>query len=410
MSEFKLSVTPLIHDTVVWRHMEFDLPWFFVYGLAVTNKGTILAAAEGRIAPRDESPHHLVLKRSTDGGKTWSKSLFIEYSDSSFWKILGEPDRLECWANGALLANRLTGRVFYFYQLDEGAPCGRNIRRFTRNFYRFSDDDGITWSDRIEITELLNVREDGSQNRNADGNPVLNEYGFPCDSLGRSMHIAGPGHGIQLSCGRLLMHFWNRKAIATEDGPVPEENRNYGLSLIYSDDNGLSWQSGPPFGHELGCNESRIADLMNGYLYVNARTSNTSPTSRGILRGSERGLKWECMGIDPNLPPFAPTDAGLISIWRDKQVILLLTHPADPLHRKDLTLSASFDNGKSWPENHILANGGASYSDIVELPDGSVGILYGKGDAFGYDVDHAPMHEGFDVCFSRLRLSLSCRE
>src|SRR5690606_1783468 len=128
-------------------------------GLGVTRAGRLLAFAEARIdSGHVETPHHLALKRSTDLGATWSESILVERSDGSYWQSQGEPERRECWANPAALVERSTGRVFVFYALNEGEHDGKKMQRYTRNFYRYSDDDGLTWSPRVDITDLLNAK------------------------------------------------------------------------------------------------------------------------------------------------------------------------------------------------------------------------------------------------------------
>ena len=92
---------PFINEQVVWDEGEGGIGPHFVYGLAATRKGTALAFCEGRVVPGNNHPHHLLLKRSTDSGKTWSPDIFIERSDGAFFKnveeegsgMLGEPGR-----------------------------------------------------------------------------------------------------------------------------------------------------------------------------------------------------------------------------------------------------------------------------------------------------------------------------
>jgi hypothetical protein len=61
-----------------------------------------------------------------------------------------------------------------------------------------------------------------------------------------------------------------------------------------------------------------------------------------------------------------------------------------------LTISASTDDGKTWQIHHPVHEEGANYSDLVALPDGRIGLLYGKGEA---------ARAGFDVRFFSFGLS-----
>jgi sialidase-1 len=385
-------------ETEVWRDRENGMAVHFVYGLISTRGGDILAFSEARIGSgNDDTPHHLAMKRSTDLGATWSESTLIERADGSYWRANGQPDRLECWANPAALFDRSTGRVFVFYALNEGAQNGKNLQRYTRNFYRFSDNEGKTWSPRVDITDLLNAKADGTPNRDGNGEWIRDANGFPCDYLGRAFHMPGPGHGLQLKSGRLLMQFWNRTAIGTDAGPVPRDQRAYGLRILYSDDGGTVWKTGPAFGENLGPTESRLVELDDGSLYLNARVDGPGNTERrrAIYIGNDQGLSWKAQGFDTQMPPYTTVDSGLISVRRDNRQILLLSRAGDSRRRTDLTLSVSLDGGKNWIQHRKVSDGGANYSDLVELKDGSIGLLYGDGPS---------AHTGFAVKFIRFNL------
>jgi hypothetical protein len=148
---------PFINEQVVWGPGEDGIGPHFVYGLTLTKKGTVLAFCEGRITPGDHTPHHLLLKRSVDSGRTWSDDTFIERSDGAFFKNVEEGGNTECWANPAAVVDQKTGRAFIFYVLNEGSKD----QKWSRVFYRYSDDDGKTWlpdashGGRIEITSIF---------------------------------------------------------------------------------------------------------------------------------------------------------------------------------------------------------------------------------------------------------------
>jgi hypothetical protein len=131
---------------------EAGLKAHHIFALCRSEKGTVLAFCEGRIEPDDLDPHHVLLKRSTDRGATWGKDIFVERSDGR-----------ESFANPTPVVDRRTGRIFLFYALNID-----NQR--SQVFYRTSDDDGVTWSDRTDVTRLF------------DGDP-----------LERPFHLPGPG-------------------------------------------------------------------------------------------------------------------------------------------------------------------------------------------------------------------------
>jgi sialidase-1 len=50
-----------------------------------------------------------------------------------------------------------------------------------------------------------------------------------------------------------------------------------------------------------------------------------------------------------------------------------------------MTLKMSYDEGKTWEKSLILFSGPAAYSDLVKLPDGSIGCLFEAGNKNPYE-------------------------
>jgi len=339
---------PFLLTSTVFRRGELEVANYMVFGLAVSNAGTILAFAEARIDHRDEGAHHLVLRRSTDGGATWGPVLFIEESAGG-----------ECWANPAALVDRKTGRLFIFYVLND-----RNLA--TQVFYRWSDDDGLTWSARREITPMLAAT----------------------DELGWTVFMTGPGHGIQLRDGRLVLQLWGRREITH---PVAE--RRYGNRVIYSDDHGATWEPGGtvPLDPVLGNNEARLVETERGALVLNARPAAFRGSGRRRRVASvslDRGMSWSPPAFDGSLPELWPCDCGLIE-WtgpeeegpgerRTRRLFSTITKRRnDP--DNTLEVSLSFDEGITWPVRRAVHRGPCNYSDMAVLPDRSVAVLFGAG-------------------------------
>lgn len=330
---------PLWIQSTVWQPGEAGAANHFVYGLAVSRQGTILAFTESRLRHPDDAPHHLVLKRSTDGGLTWGPVQMIEQS------LAGE-----CWANPTALVERTSGRIFIFYILNE-----HNLS--TRVFYRTSDDDGLSWSPRREVTDLLLTD---------------NPYDW-------TVFMPGPGHGTQLSEGRLVLPLWARKEIT-----LPPTERCYGNRMLYSDDQGETWHAGGivPLNPELRNNESRIVELSDGTLLWNARTFGFN--HRVISLSRDRGITWSPMTPYTQLPAQYACDSGFIT-WVNapgyERAPLLYSTISKQRHDPENTLQIylSPDDGRSWPINKTVHRGPCNYSDIAVTPDSTVVVLYGTG-------------------------------
>lgn len=361
--------SPEFATHVVWNTNELGVEGFRIPGIVVTSKGTVLAFAEARVDYGDQTPNHLVVKRSTDGGIRWSNTVFIEKSDGSYWREhqneidpFDKNDKKEVWTNVAPVVDQVNGRIFFFYALNEGEIQGKNLQRYTKVFYKYSDDDGLTWSDRTEVTGL-----------------------FKADPFGRTFHMPGPGHGIQLKSGRLLLLAWNRTALGNLDQngvytPTPLEERRYGMNSLYSDDYGKTWKYGTSFGEAFRIGEARIVELGNGDIYMNSRyTSEGRNNYRVTAVSHDGGITWTDLKTDKNFPLSNACDAGLAKLTHKGTDYLIYSKNESLDGRKRLTVKISNDNGKTWPFSKTVDEGSASYSDLAVLPDNTILLLYETG-------------------------------
>lgn len=332
-SAFFIEGKTLMQKTTVWEEKEDGVFAYFVYGLSVTSKGTILAFAEARITSgADDGAHHIVMKRSTDQGLSFSKS-----------KVILESKKGQSWANPTVVQDQKTKEIFIFYALNKE-------NKSSEVYYQTSKDDGQSWSEAKEVTSL-----------------------FKNNRHGWTFHVPGPGHGIQLKNGRLIVPVWHRKAI-----DFPTSQRLYGVNCIYSDDHGKTWKIGAdtPVGE---LNESQIIAQKNGDILLIGRTINSKMgVYQAKVYSRNGGESWsEKLEYDPFLSG-RPCDIGLTN-YPKKSGTYLLSQPANQKQRKELTIRMSDDDGKTWPINKILEREGSTYSDLAVLPDHTVICLYGNG-------------------------------
>jgi sialidase-1 len=317
--------------TLLWKTGEGGIFAHFVYGLLVTGKGTVLAVAEARIKESaDDGAHHIVLKRSMDGGQSFSTSQVIVRSNSG-----------ESWANPTLVQDSRSKLVFLFYALNHHNDS-------TDIFLRTSKDDGLSWSAPQQLSHL-----------------------FSNDTYGRTFHLPGPGHGIQLKNGRLLIPVWHRRSIAFK-----AQDRRYGVSCIYSDDHGSTWKAGAgtPVGE---LNESQLVALRGEEVLLIGRTiSGKHGSYQAKLRSPDGGLSWDtALVYDARLKGPA-CDIGITG-FANHPGWVAISQPAGP-KRQHLYVRLSRDGGLNWTER-LLQPGGATYSDLAVLPDKTIICLYGHG-------------------------------
>ncbi len=121
-------------------------PFNYQAQLSVTPRGTWLCVwTQGsHEADRDQ---RVVLARSNDTGQTWSSEIVIESADGAY--------RVPAWI--MIFTVPHTGRVyvFYWYNLHE-VP----LRDAGDIFFKYSDDDGFTWSERFPLNVPRKAADD----------------------------------------------------------------------------------------------------------------------------------------------------------------------------------------------------------------------------------------------------------
>jgi sialidase-1 len=319
-------------DTTVFAAGEEGYHTYRIPAVVVSKKGTLLAFCEGRKGGRgDAGDIDMVLKRSTDNGKTWGKLQLVYEEGGEKAITIGNP---------APVVDQKTGTIWLPF-------CRNNDRVFVTS----STDDGETWSQPTEITSSVKADD-------------------------WTWYATGPVHGIQLTqgkrAGRLLIACDHRVA----KGPWEQKGRSH---TIYSDDHGRSWQRGEPT--DWAMNECTVAELSGGDVLLNMR-SYRQLGCRATATSRDGGVTWSECKNETSLPE--PVCQGSLLRYISPQVggesFLLFCNPASVKSRDHLTLRTSRDEGQSWSKGFVICEGSSAYSDLVQLPNGSIGVLYERDD------------------------------
>ncbi|MET7568851.1 sialidase family protein [Streptomyces sp. NPDC005492] len=317
--------------------------------VVVTSAGTVLAFCEGRVdSASDHGNIDIVLRRSTDGGRTWGP---LTTAATNGDHLAGNP--------APVVLD--TGRILLVYVRAVGTVTEDDILRGKvsaadgrRIWVRYSDDDGVTWSSSKEITEQVKKPE-------------------------WRWYATTPGHAIQLSTGRVVVAA-NHTVPPTGTDVGNEAKYNSGHCLL-SDDRGETWYLGyvdeNPDGY-INCNETTAAELPDGRVYFNTRNDSTSPGNRADAY-SQDGGKTLVKPFRPQAGLAAPICEASVLQLRDPDV-LLYSGPADPAARALMTIRASTDDGTTWRPVFTVDGLPAAYSDLVRIDDDTVGLLYETGD------------------------------
>ncbi|ELS52758.1 sialidase family protein [Streptomyces viridochromogenes] len=327
---------------------------FRIPAVVVSRPGTVLAFCEGRVdSARDHGHIDIVLKRSTDGGRTWGP---LQVAADNNWHLADNPAPVVLDTGRILLVyirNHATATEGAILRGEVSDADGRRI------WVRHSDDDGLTWSSSKEIT--AQVKRPGWR-----------------------WYATTPGHAIQLSTGRVVVPA-NHTIPPTGTDTGTEARYNSGHCLL-SDDRGANWYLGYLDENTDGyvnVNETTAAELPDGRVYFNTRNDSPSPGNRADAHSADGG-KTLVKPFRPQAGLSAPICEGSVLQLRDPDV-LLFSGPADPAARALMTVRASTDGGTTWRPVHTVDGLPAAYSDLVRIDARTVGLLYETGDFGPYE-------------------------
>ena len=246
-----------------------------------------------------------------------------------------------------------------------------------------SDDDGKSFSHPTDITKTFEQ--------------FRPDYGW-------AVIAPGPGHGIQLRNGRLVVPVWLSDGSGSEFGPGKRGHRPSVVSVISSDDHGRTWQRGDIVVRHCDVtpnpSETVALQVHDGRVMLSIR--NESTRYRRLVAFSNDGATgWTEPEFDDGL--FEPICFGSLVRLSEQPVSgrnrILFANPDSTANltatrglfrrRENLTIKLSYDEGRTWPVSKVLDPGVAGYSDLAAGPDGLIYCLYEGGDTQGNMFDNS---------------------
>lgn len=309
--------------------------------LAVSAKGTVLAFCEGRVnGHKDEDDMDVVLKRSADGGRTWGPL-----------QVLANDGKNPCKNQCPVVLP--SGRILLVWLWNRWVASEKD--RTTREVYvMHSDDDGATWSKARNITASVYQ-------------PDWKWYG------------TGPCHAI-------VKRSEPRKGRIVVPARHNAKREHMVSNVIYSDDGGETWHIGGSMGRHQ-TSEDTVVELSNGDLMLNSRNQDGREDYRVAAISKDGGATFSEAWLETQLVEPRGCQGSLL--FHSLNPVtgkgnILFSNPANREVRADGTLKLSEDDGRTWSKGFRYAKKPApsftGYSDIALMPDGSVGILYERGD------------------------------
>jgi sialidase-1 len=241
----------------------------------VSFQKTLLAFAEGRVkGAADFGDINIVLKKSTDNGKTWT-DLSVVASNGHLQA--GNPAPVVDLTD----PNYPNGRIFLFYntgnQSEGDIRKGKGMREV---WYKTSVDAGNTWSDPVNIT--LQVHRPNQ--------PSINPA-FHFSEDWRS-YANTPGHAMQFDEGKYKGRIFVA-ANHSQGNPVGKFE-DYFSHGFYTDNHGVSFQLSPSLNLP-GSNEATATQISNNRLLLNARNQKGDIRARIIAISNSGGAHWDTL-------------------------------------------------------------------------------------------------------------------
>ncbi|MBE9517108.1 MAG: exo-alpha-sialidase [Bacteroidetes bacterium] len=297
--------------------------------IVTTTNGDLVVAIDERVPScndlRGSGDINIVIRRSQDNGKSWSK---IE-------KIVDFPEGKSA-SDPSMIVDQVTSEIFLFYNFMD-------LEKEPDIYYLHvikSSDHGKSWSEAEDITSQIAKAK-----------------------WHKDFKFITSGRGIQTRSGKLLHCM---------------VNLDHGLHLFGSNDHGKSW-------HLIDTalkpgNESKVVELEDGRWMVNCRANGRG--IRYVHVSSDQGNTWDTRPepelIDPGCNGSIIRYTSTIDGYQLSR--LLFSNAKMKKGRENMTVRISYDEGLTWTEGKTIYPGSSAYSSLTVLENGDIGLFFEKDD------------------------------
>ena len=351
-------------ESIAFKHGEGAYGCYRIPTIVKSGNGDLLAFSEGRVnGCGDHGDIDVVMRRSTDNGKTWGTvEQIADFGDKAAQNMSAVYDEfyLHVDANGAAIlddnGNQKLGQMVLIWNNANGnehqVASGMAERRA---MLITSLDHGMTWSAERDITDAVRVPD-------------------------QKMHIPPTGHAIQLTTPQAEIDgVHGRLFFAAQYSPDGQSSGAYNENYAFwSDDHGETWVRGALIAGE-SLNEVQAVELANGHVMLNSRNYRPSwGNHRAVTISEDYGVSYGTTVDDDEL--ITPRVAATILRYTREDIHdknrLLFANPSSTSGRQNMTVQMSYDEGESWTVSRNITTGAAAYSDLVIQQDMNIGLLW----------------------------------
>lgn len=307
-------------------------------GENASKNGRVVTMADNRFNHNGDLPQHIDVyeRHSDDNGATWSTHKMVVGTEADHALVggnhgFGDVSLVEC-ASGKIVAIMVGGPGYF-----GSTPSNPIVPTIIT-----STDGGDTWSTPRTLTNEL--------------------YKTTYNEGAVQGSFAGSGRGLMLQRqkdeqlnGRIMFAMSHRFA-----------NNNVQEYIIYSDDEGDTWKFSTQSAYS-GGDESKLVELADGTVMISVRQSG----QRGYNKSTDGGVTWGTQA------KWADIDGNACNgdiLYVNKHV-MLHSYPNNG-KRKNVTIKASFDGGKSWSNPYVVCAPSSCYSTMDVTKDGDIAIFY----------------------------------
>ena len=307
-------------------------------GENANKNGRVVTMADNRFNHNGDLPNHIDVyeRHSDDNGATWSTHKMVVGTEADHALVggnhgFGDVSLVEC-ASGKIVAIMVGGPGYF-----GSTPSNPIVPTIIT-----STDGGDTWSAPRTLTDEL--------------------YKTTYKEGAVQGSFAGSGRGLMLQRqkneqlnGRIMFAMSHRFG-----------KNNVQEYIIYSDDEGNTWKFSTQSAYS-GGDESKLVELADGTVMISVRQGG----QRGYNKSTDGGVTW---GTQAKWADISGCACNGDILYVNKHV-MLHSYPNNG-SRKNLTIKASFDDGKSWSNPYVVCAPGASYSTMDVTKDGDIAIFY----------------------------------